>query len=444
VDRDARRDQLIRWTRGGPRPWSSKGATASARTFLLLALATSCDSFTTRSSRYWRPRRRYEDLCLAITVRRVHRDWLLSTTESEWVKPGVKARLLARTNQDLAQQALELARSRRWLSPSMRRKAEARARERFGRIAAQIGAEVPAELLRAGGASPPESAPIVERVRGALRVPAAVRRERKPLAWPRSQRPAAVFAAALLGALAALIGLTALPVDGPTGGSGLYPNGSGGAKGSVGVAEPTAWPRHSETHATTLEAHATTLEVRAPGHTEALVFALAPWTPPAIVHDKDCSDFKNQRRAQRWFNKHHPHGDPSGLDSDHDGKACEGRPCPCSHHRPRRDRGNSPRGAVADEQARHDVAAQTVPSGGAATGTGSALSVSVLPPPTPALGPAPAVGGVTQTVRTVDQAGAGVQNGLSQATGGLTTELDLTIDDAGQTVTGATGGLLGN
>ena len=440
MDSDARRDQRITWTRGGPRPRSSKGATVSARTFLLLALATSCDSFTTRSSRYWRPRRRYEDLCLAITVRRVHRDWLLSTTDSEWVKPGVKARLLAWTNQDLAHQALELARSRRWLSSSMRRKAEARARERFGRIAAQIGVELPAELFRAGESSPPESAPFVERVRGALRVPAAVRRERKPLAWPRSGRVAAVCAAAPLVALAVFVGLTALPFEGPTGGAGgLYPKGSGGAEENVGVAETATWPRDSESHATTLE-------VRAPGRTEALVFALAPWTPPAIVRDRDCSDFNNQRRAQRWFNKHHPHGDPSGLDSDHDGKACEGRPCPCSHHRPRRDRSDSTRDAVADEQAGHDVAAQTVPSGSAATGTGGTLSVTVLPPPTPALAPAPALGGVTQTVRTVDQAAAraGAQNALSQAAGGLTSGLDQTLGDTGQTVKGATGGPLGN
>jgi hypothetical protein len=473
VDPDARRDQHIRWTRGGPRPRSSKGATVSARTFLLLALATSCDSFTTRSSRYWRPRRRYEDLCLAITVRRVHRDWLLSTTDSEWVKPVVKARLLAWTNLDLAHQALELARSRRWLSSRMRRKAEARARERFERIAAQIGVELPAELVRAGGTSPPESAPGnpakspyaiyewlralvvaakhatptsarelagVERVRSALRVPAALRRERKPLARPRSQSAAAVSAAVLLVVLAVLIGLVGLPFERETGDEhGLYPKGSGGAKESVGVAEIAPGPYRSETHVLTVEG-------RAPGRTEALVVALAPWTTPAIARDRDCSDFKNQRRAQRWFNKHHPHGDPSGLDRDHDGKACEGRPCPCSHHRPRRDRSDSTRDAVADEQAGRDVAAQTVPSGSTATGTGGTLSVTVLWPSTPALAPAPALGGVTQTVGSVDQAvaSAGVQSGLSQATGDLTSGLDQTIGDAGQTVTGATGGLLGN
>src|SRR4029450_12022364 len=93
--------------------------------------------------------------------------------------------------------------------------------------------------------------------------------------------------------------------EGPPGGAaGLNPKGSGGTKENVGVAETAAWPRAGETHATTLE-------VGAPGRTAAPVFALAPGTPPAIVRDRDCSDFKNQKRAQRWFNKHHPRGDPS-------------------------------------------------------------------------------------------------------------------------------------
>lgn len=53
----------------------------------------------------------------------------------------------------------------------------------------------------------------------------------------------------------------------------------------------------------------------------------------AQAHDKNCSDFRNQKQAQRWFHKHHPHRDPANLDSDNDGKACEDLPCPCSHHR---------------------------------------------------------------------------------------------------------------
>ena len=40
--------------------------------------------------------------------------------------------------------------------------------------------------------------------------------------------------------------------------------------------------------------------------------------------DKDCSDFKTQKKAQKYFKKHGgPKRDPSRLDADHDGIACE-------------------------------------------------------------------------------------------------------------------------
>lgn len=44
--------------------------------------------------------------------------------------------------------------------------------------------------------------------------------------------------------------------------------------------------------------------------------------------DKDCSDFATQAQAQAWFEKHggSPSNDVDGLDSDHDGKACESLP----------------------------------------------------------------------------------------------------------------------
>jgi|KBSSwiStaDraftv2_1062776.scaffolds.fasta_scaffold3946406_1 hypothetical protein len=42
--------------------------------------------------------------------------------------------------------------------------------------------------------------------------------------------------------------------------------------------------------------------------------------------DKDSSDFPTQRAAQKWFKKHNPRLDPSGLDADHDGIACEDSP----------------------------------------------------------------------------------------------------------------------
>jgi hypothetical protein len=50
-------------------------------------------------------------------------------------------------------------------------------------------------------------------------------------------------------------------------------------------------------------------------------------TPPAY-NDRNCSDFASQQAAQDFFNAHP--GDPSNLDADKDGIACESNPCPCS------------------------------------------------------------------------------------------------------------------
>jgi hypothetical protein len=66
--------------------------------------------------------------------------------------------------------------------------------------------------------------------------------------------------------------------------------------------------------------------------------------PATARGDKDCKDFKNQRRAQIFFLRHGgPRYDPDRLDGDHDGIACEDNPCPCyykkhlpHHHRPAR------------------------------------------------------------------------------------------------------------
>ena len=41
-------------------------------------------------------------------------------------------------------------------------------------------------------------------------------------------------------------------------------------------------------------------------------------------HDYDCSDFPTQRAAQRYLNSYP--GDPSSLDGDNDGRACEDNP----------------------------------------------------------------------------------------------------------------------
>jgi micrococcal nuclease len=65
----------------------------------------------------------------------------------------------------------------------------------------------------------------------------------------------------------------------------------------------------------------------------ALVFAAAALVavgasgPAAAFQDKDCADFKTQAQAQRYYIKHGgPRYDPSHLDGDHDGKACERLP----------------------------------------------------------------------------------------------------------------------
>jgi Excalibur calcium-binding domain len=50
---------------------------------------------------------------------------------------------------------------------------------------------------------------------------------------------------------------------------------------------------------------------------------LALAAPGVSAKDKDCSDFKSQRAAQKFFKKHNPKRDPHRLDADGDGKACE-------------------------------------------------------------------------------------------------------------------------
>jgi Excalibur calcium-binding domain len=54
-----------------------------------------------------------------------------------------------------------------------------------------------------------------------------------------------------------------------------------------------------------------------------LIASLAVSSASAFV-DKDCSDFPTWNKAQKYFKKHGgPRRDPSGLDADHDGIACE-------------------------------------------------------------------------------------------------------------------------
>jgi hypothetical protein len=51
--------------------------------------------------------------------------------------------------------------------------------------------------------------------------------------------------------------------------------------------------------------------------------------------DRDCSDFSSQQSAQSFLDA--DKNDPSGLDADADGLACEDNPCPCAPSHPRAD-----------------------------------------------------------------------------------------------------------
>jgi hypothetical protein len=52
--------------------------------------------------------------------------------------------------------------------------------------------------------------------------------------------------------------------------------------------------------------------------------ALAIPTASATAADKDCSDFRSWRAAQKFYKRHGgPRYDPHRLDADHDGIACE-------------------------------------------------------------------------------------------------------------------------
>lgn len=59
----------------------------------------------------------------------------------------------------------------------------------------------------------------------------------------------------------------------------------------------------------------------------AALIAVAATAPAAAFQDKDCADFKTHKQAQHYYKKHGgPKYDPSRLDADHDGKACEDLP----------------------------------------------------------------------------------------------------------------------
>ena len=289
--------------------------------------------------------------------------------------------------------------------------------------------------LRAAASSAPTArrhGDRAKRLHDALGSSAVVPREREPLARLRFERAVTyrhtAFALAILVGLVALLGLAGLSFQTSTGDEvGSFAKGSGGAKGGIGgdgdgPAAP-AWTPAAPTVA--LAAHGEQGNTLAPARTEPPLFTLTAWVAPTVAHDRDCSDFKSQRQASRWFGQHHPRRDLSGLDRDHDGRACEGRPCPCSRDRVRRGRDGPGRNARPSEQTPGLVADESGSSGSTATsptstGTTGAMSVPTSRGSTPSAAPTPSAS-VTQSVRSVDRAvsGAGVQTGLSQTTGGL-------------------------
>lgn len=76
-----------------------------------------------------------------------------------------------------------------------------------------------------------------------------------------------------------------------------------------------------------------------------LTVGLVSTAPQAHAADRDCSDFKTQRAAQKFFKNHRPKQDPHRLDRDGDGRACESNPCPCGW-------GNSPKPKPKRQKAR--------------------------------------------------------------------------------------------
>lgn len=56
----------------------------------------------------------------------------------------------------------------------------------------------------------------------------------------------------------------------------------------------------------------------------AALVAMSFSAPPVSAADKDCSDFKTWREAQKFYKRHGgPQRDPHRLDADRDGVACE-------------------------------------------------------------------------------------------------------------------------
>jgi len=85
----------------------------------------------------------------------------------------------------------------------------------------------------------------------------------------------------------------------------------------------------------------------------------------AVGNDKNCSDFATQPQAQAYFNAYP--GDPSRLDSDHNGVACQNLPAGTATGRT---------GTSTATPRTGSTTAATRPRSAAVSGTGSATGIT--------------------------------------------------------------------
>jgi hypothetical protein len=138
---------------------AAEDAPALARRRAVLVLEEHRETLADQLQRRVRVRRRYEDLCLVKMVTRLQRDYLSQPTPeakpslggtdgeyevADWARPWGQTFLL-QFQADLHAYDLKLKTSRRWLSSAARRRAEARAAERFASITAGMASKLKAE-----------------------------------------------------------------------------------------------------------------------------------------------------------------------------------------------------------------------------------------------------------------------------------------------------------
>jgi hypothetical protein len=132
----------------GP-PDRPKVAAASALTSAFHLLEGQLHPLTARAHPFRHPIPRYEDLCLIERVICLQRDLLETAAESEADSETLSA-LSTAIEVSLKRHEWDLGRSGRWLSPEARRRAEEAAARRFDEIAAELAGELGRAPIRPG------------------------------------------------------------------------------------------------------------------------------------------------------------------------------------------------------------------------------------------------------------------------------------------------------